>query len=217
MGGTGGRPTGRPSGIDFRAWSRMIPPGQQIHLFGTERETTADGQHQRCRIRGQGAWVHDSGGESSGWAKASGTPREASRPARAWRRTRAAAKEASTARDWLTGEGAVVRVDGARLALSWSAAPATWYCCQGRRTRYGQGRLIGVYGVAPLWWAWASASVSCPPATLKIYACDGQAMAKKQVEAWQGIREAKNSCSRSPNRLQHDRPIDRQPDRLMTN
>lgn len=42
-------------------------------------------------------------------------------------------------------------------------------------------------------------------------------MAKKQVEAWQGIREAKNSCSRNPNRLlQHDRPIDRQPDRLMT-
>lgn len=32
--------------------------------------------------------------------------------------------------------------------------------------------------------------------------------------AWQGIREAKNSCSRNPNRLQHDRPIDSQPDRL---
>lgn len=48
----------------------MIPPGQQIHLFGTERGTTAGEQGYRCRIRGQGTCVHDFGGESSGWAKA---------------------------------------------------------------------------------------------------------------------------------------------------
>ena len=74
--------TGRPSGVDFRASSRMIPSRQQIHLFGTERGTTADARDQRCKIRGQDAWVHDSSGESSGWAKASGTPKEASKARR---------------------------------------------------------------------------------------------------------------------------------------
>lgn len=44
-----------------------------------------------------------------------------------------------------------MRVDGARLALSWSAAPATWYRDGREQARYGQGRMIGVYGVAPLW------------------------------------------------------------------
>lgn len=131
----------------------MIPPEQQIHLFGTERGTTAGEQGYRCRIRGQGTCVHDFGGESSGWAKAGVGPPAPRKASKAWRSTGAAVMEAPTARDWLTWEGAMARVDGTRQALSWSAAPATRYCNSRRQARYSQGRLIGVYGVAPLWWA----------------------------------------------------------------
>lgn len=113
-------------------------------------------------------------GESSGWAKAGGDPPLPRRASKAWRRTRAAAKEASTARDWLTRKDVMVRVDGAGLTLSWSAVPQTWYRNGRGQARYGQGRMIGVYGVPPFVVCIRIRILpACPPATLKIYAYDG--------------------------------------------
>ena len=70
-------------------------------------------------------------------------------------------------------------MDGAQLALSQSAAPAAWYRRAWGQARYGQGRLIGEYGVAPFVVCIRIRILpACPPATLKIYACDRRAMAK---------------------------------------
>lgn len=113
-------------------------------------------------------------GESSGWARAGGDPPPQKGKQGLEKDQSCSEGSFHGSRDWLTRKDVMVRVDGAGLTLSWSAVPQTWYRNGRGQARYGQGRMIGVYGVPPFVVCIRIRILpACPPATLKIYAYDG--------------------------------------------